>query len=350
MKTWQLLRNNPELFSRYFVKEYIIKAVRKYFDERDFHELESPILTNALPQERYLDVLHSDINLRDGSTKRAYLLPSTETFNKKILVAGLGNHFVITKVFRGLEELSENHSPEFTMLEWYEVGYDYNQLMKTTEELFLQIKKTLDNKFNRDFSTKIDYQGQVIDIAGPWHRITVEEGLRKYAGVELNQIQTIEQIREVAKHKGYSVDESDDWQTIFEIIFATEVETQFPKDKPVFVYDYPRILCPLTKVKKENPNVSEKVEIYLAGKEIGNGYTELTDGEEQKKRFDEEFEARKLLGKEEIAYDKDLVDALKLGMPEVAGIGLGLDRIAMIFANAKRISEINYFPAVEMFD
>lgn len=349
MKTWQRLKQNPELFDRYFVKEYMIKAIRRFFENRNYHELESPIITSALPQERYLDVLETSIDQTSGEVLQAYLIPSTETFNKKILVAGLGNHFVITKVCRGLEEIGPNHSPEFTMLEWYELGNNYFDLMNSTEELFLEIKKFLDSKFNREFSPIITYQNQEIDLSPSWDRVSVPEALEKYTGIKLENVVEVVDFRNAAKKLGFSIDENDDWQTIFEIVFADKVESQFRKDKPTFVYDYPRILCPLTKPSETNQLVSQKVEVYLAGREIGNGYTELTDWEEQKKRFDGEEEARKKLGKKPVNYDKDLVEALKSGMPEVAGIGLGIDRIAMIFADAKSISDINYFPASEMF-
>lgn len=349
MKTWQKLKQNPQLFDRYFVKEYMIKSIRKFFEDRNYHELESPILTSKLPQERYLDVLETSIDLSSGEQKTAYLIPSTETFNKKILVAGIGNHFVITKVFRGLEEIGPNHSPEFTMLEWYEIGNTYFDLMNSCEELFREIKKFVDIRMKKDVNLEIDYQGQKIDLSGQWDRISVYEALKKI-NIELSDIQNINDFRAIAKKKGYTVDEKDDWQTIFELIFANEIESTFSKSKPTFVYDYPKQLCPLTKLNDSNPLVAQKVEVYIAGKEIGNGYTELLDWKEQENRFLEEKDAREKLGKKPVNFDVDLVNALREGMPSVAGIGIGLDRLAMIFANAKSISDINFFPASEMFE
>ncbi len=349
MKTFQLLRSNPLLFSQYFVKEYTIKSVRKFFETQNYHEIESPILTDALPQERYLDVLSTKINFANGETKTAYLLPSTETFNKKMLVAGIGNHFVITKVFRGLEEISPNHSPEFTMLEWYQVGENYFDLMDTTENLFRTILKNLNNKLPKKFphKTTFEYQGQKINFGLKSQRFSVRELLNQHCKIELESIQDVSKFYRLLKNRSYKVSKEDDWQTLFEILFSSEIETKFATDRLTFVYDYPRILCPLTKVKESDPLVSEKVEVYLAGKELGNGYTELTDWREQKKRFDEEQKARAKMGKETIAYDYDFIEALKLGMPEVAGIGIGLDRLIMILANVKNISEINFFPPSE---
>jgi EF-P lysine aminoacylase GenX len=349
LKTWQLLKQNPTLFKRYFVKEYIIKAIRQFFEKRNYHELESPILTSTLPQERYLDVLETTIELVNKQKKTAYLIPSTETFNKKMLAAGLGEHFVITKVFRGLEDIGPNHSPEFTMLEWYHLNTDYFGLMDDCEQLFTCIKKYLDKKFNRNHTMVIHYQDQKIDFTPPWDRLSVSEALKHFTNLELGKIQTVKSLKAAALKKGYHVEEINDWQIIFEEIFLNEIEPNLSKNRPTFLYDYPRILCPLTKVNKNNPLVSEKVELYIAGREIANGYTELLDYKEQKKRFVEEQKARKELGRKEIKMDIDLVEALKSGLPPVAGIGMGIDRLAMIIADAKNISEINFFPSSEMF-
>lgn len=348
--TWKLLKRNPHLFQRYFIKEYLIHACREFFLNRSYHELESPILTPALPQERYMNPLSTNVTFGNGTTKKLYITPTTETFNKKILAAGLGEHFVITKVARGLEEIGNNHNPEFTMLEWYHLNATYKDIMNDCEELFRYIKTHLDKKFkdnpphaNYLFGNQIFYNGETIDISEGWIRLSVPEALESI-GIKLEDIQDIEVFRRVAKDRGYNVSDTDDWQILFELIFASEIEPTFSKTKPTFVYNYPKIMCPLTQANSENPLVCEKVELYISGKELGNGYTELRDWEEQYKRFKIEEQARKDAGLEAIEFDHDLIDALKEGLPDVAGIGIGLDRIAMLFANAKYISEINYFP------
>lgn len=353
MRTWQKLKNNPDLFERYFVKEYIIKTCRKFFEDRNYHELESPILSPALPQERYLDILSTEITFEDKNSRKLHLIPSTETFNKKILVAGLGNHFVISKVFRGLEQISPNHSPEFTMLEWYELDNSYIELMNSTEDLVVKIIKNLKRNSNLEQyqrlkdNYEIIYNNNIINFKKGWQRFSVRELLIQHAGVNLENIQSIVNIINFAKLKNLSVNPEMDWQSIFEIIFSDLIEPNLDWSTPIFIYDFPRILCPLTKPKLGDSLVCEKVELYIAGKEIGNGYTELLDWQEQERRFLEEQKARKDLGRPEVNFDYDLIEALKEGMSAVAGIGIGLDRLAMILADAKNISDINYFPAGE---
>lgn len=368
MKTWKLLRNNPHLFERYFVKELMIKACRKFFEARNYHELESPILVDALPQERFLDVLDLNIELKGDKKLKAYLTPTTETFNKKVLAAGLGEHFVITKVMRGLEEIGVNHSPEFTMLEWYHLNSTYFDLMDDTEELLKFVKseiyhgllkeKELDrfqisneylSRFSSD-SSEFNYGEYKIDFSKKWDRIDVSEALKNISGIELSDIQNEDTFRQKMKDKGYNLDESVSWQEMFELLFASEIESVMSTQVPTFYYNYPKQVCVLTKPNQENPFVCEKVELYIAGKEVANGYTELLDWKLQESRFKEEQSARKDLGMKDIKFDSDLIDALKTGLPNVAGIGMGLDRVAMIFANAKNIKEINYFPAAEMFE
>lgn len=348
-KTWQNLKANPSLFQSYFVKEYIIRAIRKFFEARNYHELESPILAPALPQEHYLNPLTVKIKVPKGKSKIAYMIPSTERYNKIILAAGLGEHFVITKVFRGLEEASPNHSPEFTMCEWYHLNADYTDLMDDCEELFIFIQKYLcEELLHKEFSYNLDYLNYKIDLSPKWKRLSVVETL-KDIGINIEDIQDIKAFQKIAKDKGYNIEEEDDWEMIFELIFAQEIEPLLDPNIPTFVYDYPKQLCPLTRLRKDNPLVAQKVELYIAGKEIANGYTELTDGYELEKNFREEEKARAIIGKEPINFDFELINALKSGLPEVAGIGMGIDRIAAIYANVEDIAKVNYFPWNESF-
>jgi elongation factor P--beta-lysine ligase len=330
------LKNDPSKWQGIFIKELILKSIRNFFNKRGYHELESPILAPTLPQERYLNVLSTKI-----ADQEVYLIPSTERYNKLALCAGIGNHFVISKVFRGQEEISRNHAPEFSMLEWYELEHDYFHLMQTTQELLIQIKKYLDRKLRRAVNLQLKYQGQSIDLRAPFPRISVRDCLKRYAGIELADIQNLKDFQTLAAKKHYQNAQEYDWQTLFELIFANEIEPQMPINRPCFVYDYPVQLCPLTKVNPNDPLVAMKVELYLAGKEIANGYTEQTDWQEQEQRFIEEAAARKELGLKAISMEQEMIELMKLGMPDVAGIGMGIDRLAMIYADAANLSDVN---------
>lgn len=330
------LKNDPSKWQGIFIKELILKSIRNFFNKRGFHELESPILAPTLPQERYLNVLSTKIGEQD-----IYLIPSTERYNKLALCAGLGNHYVISKVFRGMEELSLNHAPEFTMLEWYELDHDYNNLMESTEILLLTIKNYLDRKLKRTVNSKLIYQGQSINLSSPFPRLSIKQALKQYSGIDLAGIQSLHTFQNIALQKHYNNAKEFDWQSLFELIFANEIEPNLPANKPCFVYDYPVQLCPLTKINPSDPLVAMKVELYLAGKEIANGYTEQTDWQEQERRFIEEQKARKDLGLPQIKIEQEMIELMKLGMPPVAGIGMGIDRLAVIYANKTNLSDVN---------
>ena len=345
--TWQKLKENPKLFKRYFIKEYIIKAIRAYFEDKKYHELECPILTDSLPSERYVEVLDTDVNFGRNIKKKLFLIPSTETFNKRILSAGLGNHFVISKVFRDLGDSGPNHSPEFSMLEWYTLGSDYLKIGREAEELIKYIKKFLEEKLDFYSGDFVSYQGTKIHLKSPWKMYSIRELLKKYLKTDLENIIDLKNFKKFAQKRGYNVGNVNDWQIIFEEIFANEIEEKMPDDSPYFLYDYPSIMCPLTKQKKSDPLLSEKIELYIAKKEISNGYTELRDWKIQETNLKSEEKARSSMRRKRIPFDRELIQALKLGIPEVAGMGLGIDRLAMIFADAKNISDINYFPCIK---
>lgn len=344
-------------FSKIFFKEFVIKGCREFFFDKNYHELEVPIITKCLPTERYLEPFSVGIKKKDKFVDIGYLLPTTERFNKIALSKGIKNHFVITKVARAMEEESVFHHNEFTMLEWYQLNSNYFDLMQECEELILFLIKFVLKEFKKEFYKKeyqisipqnisnnnINFQGNLIDISMPWYRISLPEAIKKFTGLSVESFLDFRTLKTFLKKNNIRVLDEYDWQFLFEILFSEFVKENLPKDKPVFVYDYPQKICVLTKSKSSNAKLCERVELFISGIEIANGYTELLDYKKQEKFFKREEKARNFLKKIKINYDYELIDSLKNNIPDVAGIGMGLDRLVMILSNSKSISEINLF-------
>lgn len=342
MKTWLKLRKNPNHWKKFFVREKIIKTIRDFFYKQNFHELDTPILVSSIIPESYLDVFETYLKDRKGKKHKMFLTTSPEASIKKLLVAGVGNCFEITKSFRNKETGSKSHNPEFTILEWYRVNATYEDVMKDTENLIVYICNTVKNNKN---DLKINYQGQIIDLTPPWERISVAEAFLKYAKTPYEAIDTFKKISKVASEKGYSINKNDTWETLFHQIFFNEVESKIKtENKPVILYDYPKALAALSQIKKADPRFAERFEFYIGGLELGDCYTELTDFVEQKKRFALE------LTKTSVSPDKDFLEALKIGLLNCSGIAVGVDRLVMLFTNSLSIEEVLLFPISEMVE
>lgn len=319
MKTWQRIKNNPELLGKYLVREKVVDTIRDFFKNQGFHEVSTPVLVPIPSIEPNLEVFETELRTSRGKKRQGFLIMSPEFSIKKLLAAGIGNCFEITKCFRNEEEVSKLHSPEFTMLEWYRVGADYRNIMEDFENLFLTI-------IGKD---ELIYQGETYDLSLPWPRISVKEAFQKYAG------------KDVLK-----VSDED-----FYKIFFNEIEPELLKSrKPFFIYDYPISQASLSRPKKEDPRFAERFEVFLAGIELGNCFSELIDAKAQKDRFEKDLSERMKLGKTKYPIDEDLIDALASGVPEVSGIAVGVDRLIMLAADAPSISDTLFFPAEEMFD
>jgi lysyl-tRNA synthetase class 2 len=325
MKTWKRIKESPKLMDQYLVREKVVDTIRSFFKNQGFREVFTPILVPVPSIEPNLEVfetlLRSPSYGRAGPKrgKRAFLIMSPEFSIKKLLAAGIGNCFEITKCFRNEEEVSPLHNPEFTMLEWYRVGADYRDIMKDFENLFLKIIG----------KEKLEYQGETYDLSTPWPRISFEDAFAKYAGKK------IEDIKDGDFYK----------------IFFNEVEPKLRQGKkPAIVYDYPISQAALARPKASDPRFAERFEVFLAGVELGNCFSELTDAGQQKKRFEADLAERKRQGKTKFPLDEDLIEALKAGLPEVAGIAVGVDRLVMLAADLPSISETMFFPGEELFD
>ncbi|MEK7061469.1 MAG: EF-P lysine aminoacylase EpmA [Patescibacteria group bacterium] len=304
--------------TKYLIRERVIDTIRDFFKKQGFHEVFTPILVPVPSTEPNLEVFQSELRTAFGKKRKAYLIMSPEFSIKKLLAAGIGNCFEITKCFRNEEEVSRLHNPEFTMLEWYRVGANYKDIMKDFENLFLKIIG----------KERLIYQGETYDLSLPWPRISFEEAFRKYANKDV-----------------LGVKDED-----FYKIFFNEIEPKLRKSKkPVILYDYPISQAALARRSKKDPRFAERFEVFVAGIELGNCFSELTDYKEQRKRFEIEKTLRKAQGKTDYPIDEDFLEALKTGLPASAGIAVGVDRLIMLVADVPSISDIIAFPGSELF-
>jgi lysyl-tRNA synthetase class 2 len=340
-KTWRRIKDSPELLQKYLVREKVIHKIRHFFLKRNFHEVFTPILVPIPSIEPNLEVFKTTLTTSLGVKRDGYLIMSPEFSIKKLLAAGIGSCFEITKCFRNAEEVSSLHNPEFTMLEWYRVGADYKNVMEDFENLFCEI-------IGKD---KFIYQGKEYDIKRPWPRISVAEAFQKYAGIDTEILLDEKRLLQSGKEKGYSIAPDTTWEQVFYQIFFNEIETKIAESrKPAIIYDYPISQASLSRPKAEDPRFAERFEVFLAGIELGNCFSELTDAEMQKSRFQEDLQIRKSTGKSVYPIDEDLIEALASGLPQVSGIAVGVDRIIMLAADAKSADETMFFPGKELFD
>ena len=300
------------------IREKVIDAIRDFFKSRGSREVFTPILVPVPSIEPNLEVFETQLRTAKGIKREAFLIMSPEFSINKLLAAGVGNCFEITKCFRNEEEVSPLHSPEFTMLEWYRVGANYLDVMRDFEDLFIKIAG----------KNELNYQGETYNLKKPWPRISFKDAFEKYAGLDV-----------------LKVPDGD-----FYKIYFNEIEPKLMKlKKPYFVYDYPISQASLSRPSKKDPRFAERFEVFLAGVELGNCFSELTDAKEQKKRFEKDLAERKALGKTVYPIDGDLINALKSGLPEVSGIAVVVDRIIILAADVPEISDIITFPSKEIF-
>lgn len=347
-KNWLRLRENHELVKNFLVREKVIDAIRNFFKMAGFHEVETPLLVQSPGTEPYLEVFESELVTPGFANKKAYLLTSPELSMKKLLSAGMGSIFTICKSFRNGEGLSDSHNPEFTILELYRVDADYTDIMSDCENLVLFILNELG--LNESKKNILEYQGEFYDLSTPWERITVSEAFQKFAGVSQSDMLDEQKLLAIAKQKGYQVSELTTWEEAYNQILLNEIEPHLGKTKPTILYEYPASQAALSKRKESDPRFAERFEFFLAGLELGNAFSELTDADEQEERMVADLAYRKELGKVEYKMDHDFIKALRLGMPTTGGIAIGVDRLVMLFANAASIKDTLLFPVEDVFD
>ncbi|MGB9706810.1 MAG: EF-P lysine aminoacylase EpmA, partial [Microgenomates group bacterium] len=307
--------------------------LRQFFKSQGFTEVETPLMVPYPDPSPFNEVFEVSPVLG----KRAYLTPSPEFFMKKLLAQGSGSIFQICKAFRDSPEISPLHNPEFTILEWYRVNADYTDIMTDCENLLNFILQTTPKALTPPIS-----------LALPWQRLSVKQAFQKYANVDLDEFLDLQKARQICQKKGYQVNPDSSWEQLYHQIFLNEVEPKLPKDKPLILYDYPAPLAALARLKADDPRYAERFEFYIGGLELGNGYSELTDWQEQEKRLKQDLQQRKKLGMRLFEYDKDFIQAVK-NLPPCGGIAVGVDRLIMTLTGAKTISEVLPFPVKKIF-
>lgn len=325
---------NPEVKDTFIKRSRIISEIRKFLDGKNFMEVETPMLVSnaggaaARPFNTHYNALDEDVKLRI----------SLELYLKRLIVGGLERVYEIGRVFRN-EGVDTRHNPEFTLMELYQAYTDYNGMMDLTERMFRHLAQTVCG------STTIPYAEAMIDLGKPFERITMIDAVKKYAGVDFDAIETLEEARAIAKEKNITFEERHQKGDILNLFFEEFVEEKLIQ--PTFVTDHPVEISPLTKKKPSDPSKVERFELYIYGREMANAYSELNDPIDQRERFAAQ-EAAFAAGDDEANHtDEDFLNALEIGMPPTGGIGYGIDRLVMLLTNSPAIRDVLLFPTMK---
>ena len=315
----------------------IISAVRKYLDGEGFMEVETPMLVYnaggaaARPFETHFNALDTDIKLRI----------SLELYLKRLIVGGMERVYEIGRVFRN-EGLDTRHNPEFTLMELYQAYTDYHGMMDLTENLYRYVAQEVLG------TTKIVFNGIEMDLGKPFERITMLDAVKKYSGVDFNEINSTEEAQAIAKEHHVEFEKHHKKGDILNLFFEEFVEDHLVQ--PTFVMDHPIEISPLTKKKPEDPNYVERFEFFMNGWEMANAYSELNDPIDQRERFKAQEELLALGDEEANTTDEDFLYALELGMPPTGGIGFGIDRMTMLLTDSQAIRDVILFPTMKPLD
>ncbi len=328
---------NTDVKQTFINRSKILASVRNYLNSLGFLEVETPILVSnaggaaARPFETHFNALDEDFKLRI----------SLELYLKRLIVGGLEKVYEIGRVFRN-EGLDTRHNPEFTLMELYQAYTDYHGMMDLTENLYRHVAEEVLG------TTKIVYNGTEMDLGKPFERITMVEAVRKYAGVDFDEISTLEEARAAAKEKHVEFEQHHKKGDILNLFFEEYAEEHLIQ--PTFVMDHPVEISPLTKKKPENPDYVERFEFFMNGWEMANAYSELNDPIDQRERFKAQEELLALGDEEANTTDEDFMRALELGMPPTGGIGFGIDRMCMLLTDSPAIRDVLLFPTMKSLD
>ena len=325
---------NPEVKDTFIKRSKILSSIRRYLDGEGFMEVETPMLVSnaggaaARPFETHFNALDEDFKLRI----------SLELYLKRLIVGGMERVYEIGRVFRN-EGLDTRHNPEFTLMELYQAYTDYNGMMDLTENLYRHVAQEVLG------TTKISYNGVEMDLGKPFERITMVDAVKKYAGIDWNEVETLEQARELAKEHNVEFEERHKKGEILSLFFEEFAEEHLIQ--PTFVTDHPIEISPLTKKKPENPDYVERFEFFMNGWEMANAYSELNDPIDQRERFKAQEEQLAQGDEEANTTDEDFLNALEIGMPPTGGIGFGIDRMCMLMTDSAAIRDVLLFPTMK---
>ena len=328
---------NADSKDTFIKRSKILAAIRKYLSGEGFMEVETPMLVAnaggaaARPFETHFNALNEDLKLRI----------SLELYLKRLIVGGLEKVYEIGRVFRN-EGLDTRHNPEFTLMELYQAYTDYHGMMDLTENMYRFVAQEVLG------TTQIVYKGIPMDLGKPFERITMVDAVKKYAGVDWNEVETLEQARELAKEHNVEFEERHKKGDILNLFFEEFVEEHLLQ--PTFVMDHPVEISPLTKKKPENPEYVERFEFFMNGWEMANAYSELNDPIDQRERFKAQEELLAQGDDEANTTDEDFMNALEIGMPPTGGIGFGIDRMCMLLTDSAAIRDVLLFPTMKSLD
>ena len=326
---------NPEVKDTFILRSKILKEIRKFMDGYGYMEVETPMLTTVATGDaaRPFITHHNTLDLQ------MYLRIAPELNLKRLIVGGFDRVFEIGKNFRN-EGMDIKHNPEFTNMEFYAAYQDYNDMMHTAEQLISTVAQNVLGK------TTIEYDGNEINLAPGWKKITMIDAIKEATGVDFNTINTDEEAQAIAKEKGVEYEEIKNTRGhIINEFFENFVEETLIQ--PTFIIDYPVEISPLTKRKKEDPRLVERFELFIGGREYGNAYSELNDPIDQYERFMKQVEAKEKGDEEAGGMDEDFVTALEIGLPPTGGMGIGLDRLIMLLTNSASIRDVLFFPTMK---
>jgi len=330
------LASNEESRQVFEVRAAVVKGIREFLDARGFLEVETPMM-HVIPggaAARPFKTHHNTLDME------LYLRIAPELFLKRLLVGGIPRVYEINRNFRN-EGISTRHNPEFTMLEFYWAYADYRDMMDLTEELLSGLAERARGLLGRE---RLTWEGKPVDFARPWKRLTMREAVAQYAGVDPGRLETIDSVRAVLEERGLPVPGGGTYGHLLMGLFEHTVEEHL--FEPVFITDHPTDVSPLAKQRPDDPRFTERFELYIAGMEIANAFSELNDPDVQAERFRQQVAAREAgdADAQGHLYDADYVRALEHAMPPAAGIGIGIDRLTMLLADRQSIRDVILFP------